>query len=346
MAWSIIGNAIILDLNWQYTDIIQGSYFKLQHSNSPNNTIYQIAQAEFNSDNTINIFDDRILAVAQEYDVLFFKQPECFANRRLAIRRLPNQLSLEDQLRNTLVPGIFKLSYAQPNYLASAPWTVQIYVSDTTIQGIDLSAINQQLTIIKTELDIINQKLSTTSSSATSSTKKILTYVSGGDTNGVFYWIGTQGNTQPYSNPAVSGLVTATASSTLNSNAVASNLTDRGTAIAHSANDPNAYFEYDIGPNYSLIMSSYSLKGRDDSGVHLPVDWKMEASKDSSSWIDVDIQVNNLTIQANAWTTFPIANQTTAYRYWRLQLTGVDSGGNYYLTLGEWEFYGTLIVTQ
>lgn len=170
MAWSSVGTPISLTSSWQYTDPISGSFFSLLHGNAPNNAVYQIAQAELGSDSTVTIFDDRILSIGPEADLILFKQPECFISRRLAIRRLPTPLALEDELRNALVPGIFKFVSPQSNYIALAPWTVQISVSDVVTSTIDLTGITQQLTSITQQLDSISKKIFTTSTttSATS----------------------------------------------------------------------------------------------------------------------------------------------------------------------------------
>ena len=184
------------------------------------------------------------------------------------------------------------------------------------------------------------------STSSNSQQQKVLTYSSNGDMNGLFYWLGTQGNTQPYTNPATSGIVKATSSSSLNDSWIASNLTDRGTGIAHTQNEPNAYFEYDLGPNYKLILNFYTLKGRDDAPYHLPRGWTYRVSNDESTWVDIDAQNNNASINQGTWAAMPVANQSLGYRYGRIVQTGYDSQGAQYFVLGEWEFYGTLITTS
>ena len=69
MAWTTVKN-ISLKTGWQYSDPVLGEYFRLKHSNAPNGSYYQVAQAQFNTDNSIDFAGGQILEVGkdQEYD--------------------------------------------------------------------------------------------------------------------------------------------------------------------------------------------------------------------------------------------------------------------------------------
>lgn len=88
----------------------------------------------------------------------------------------------------------------------------------------------------------------------------------------------------------------------------------------------------------------YCYKGREEFNEHHPRSWKFQGSNNATTWIDLDIQTGNLTINKNTWFTKEVTPQVVGYRYFRFLQTGTNSSGELYLTGGEIELYGTLII--
>lgn len=169
-----------------------------------------------------------------------------------------------------------------------------------------------------------------------------LNYQSDGNANGVFYYIGSNKLLESFVNPAAAARIIMSGSSNFRDNTSPLYLTDRGPSIAHTQQAIRGFFKLDLLANNSLIVNHYTLKARSDFNGYFPRNWQLQSSNDNINWIDIDVQVNNTGLTLGTSVSIPIAGQTTAYRYWRLLLTGNDSSGGQYLILDEWEFYGDL----
>lgn len=169
-----------------------------------------------------------------------------------------------------------------------------------------------------------------------------LNFASNGDTNGLFYFLGTNALGESFTNPSTRGFVQLTASSILSGNAAAV-LCDRQTSAFYSNNAAGSWVKVNILANYRLRPTYYSWRTRSDSnGNHLR-NWRLRGSLDDSIWEDLDVRTNDTTLNGtNAWGGFAVANATKAYKFFQLLITGNDSSSNLYLTGGEWELYGEL----
>jgi len=183
------------------------------------------------------------------------------------------------------------------------------------------------------------------SSSSGTSTDKTLAYVSDGDTNGVFYWLGTNSGTEAWSNPNSVGRIVISSSSPPSSGTLDS-LVDRQTSnfyIGGAADFAN-FITFDLGTKNQLILNYYSVRAwTTGDNSNFPRNWKIRGSSDNSTWTDLNTQANNTSLDtSNEWLSVPVGNITTGYRYLQFLMTGATSSGQNYLTLGELEFYGTL----
>ncbi|MBG1240984.1 discoidin domain-containing protein [Nostoc sp. NZL] len=181
-------------------------------------------------------------------------------------------------------------------------------------------------------------KASTLKTYINTSSGKELAITASGDSNGLFYWIGTSGGTTTWSSPTGKGLV-ITASS-IGSGSVSS-LVDRANSEFFTNSDTNAWVNFYLGGK-SLKCNYYSIKTRSSSSGYHPRSWKLQGSNDNSNWVDLDSQVNNTTLTANSqWLSIPVANSSVAYTNFRIYMTGNNSSGFGHLVLGEVELYGT-----
>jgi hypothetical protein len=167
------------------------------------------------------------------------------------------------------------------------------------------------------------------------------TYVSDGDTNGVFFYLGTVHNTVSWINPVTNGRV----SFSNNSGALVSGsfplLTDRTTGTVLGSNTVGSWIQVDLR-TYELRCNRYSIRNITATTTNLR-NWQFQGSKDAITWVTLDAQTNNTTISvASTWYNFNV-NNVGFYRYFRIQSTGKDSSGSSdYVALGELELYGKL----
>lgn len=211
-------------------------------------------------------------------------------------------------------------------------------VPDTTIEGdetviltfvpengVSVAGVNPSATLTIVNDDNINQSL---------------TYVSNGDANGLFYWLGTNKGTTAWSNP--SSQLTYSRQGTGNFNNFP-NLTNR-IVNSHPDNtwlETSPYLRVDLGANLKLIPNYYSIRSWINND-RLPRNWKIQGSNDATTWTDLDTVANNTTITTNSqWLSRPLSGNT-AYRYLQyLCTTPGDSNNVVEVALSEWEFYGT-----
>ncbi|HYX18768.1 MAG TPA: discoidin domain-containing protein [Nostoc sp.] len=180
--------------------------------------------------------------------------------------------------------------------------------------------------------------------SASTVNSKICTFLNNGDPNGVLYWLGTQKGLAAWNNPIAAGYLAVTMSSIFNGNvATFGNVSLLGNRVAESgvatANIANQSVRFDLN-SQKLICNAYSIRGR-NSNTNEIRNWKLQASNDSSTWVDID-SVANTSLANSTWYSKSISGQTIAYRFFRILSTGVDSGGANILAFDEFEIYGTL----
>lgn len=174
----------------------------------------------------------------------------------------------------------------------------------------------------------------------------VLNYSSDGDENGVVFYIATAGGADTWANPHTAGRVVVTRSSSLVGSAA--DLVDRATNNGFSNFESNPWVAIDLGLGRQLIPNRYSLRNRDESAYYLP-SWKLQGSNDAAdntvsglnaaTWDELDTRTTTALSGVNAWYSPELAGVTVGYRWFRIY--SLESP--FYLTLAEFEFYGTLI---
>lgn len=362
MVWTTV-KTISLGSSWQYTEPVEGEYFRLKHTGAPSNGIIQIAQAEFNQDNSVTLSEAQSIETSKEFDVLEFTTPPYFANRRIAVRKVSQQSSLESQLRSLLKATLFNSSAAPSNLFPTrAGWSIGIEVSDyatpsTTVDLLpllnqlsevqnDIANLSSHLVEIDTQIGVIDSKISDlgNNSPPPSGMTTTLNHVSNADANGVFYWIGSSKKSTAFSNPAENGRVIASASNIFGNNATGNgpnNLVNRATQGAHTERGNPSFFKFDLTSTRSLQINYYTLRASAQTS-HLPRNWKLRASNDDVTYVDLDIVVNQNTFASNTYYQKQITGITEKYRYFMIEQTGSNSTSDSYLVADEIELYGNL----
>lgn len=342
MVWATAGTPIKLDIDWQFTEPIEGQYFRFKHESQPANAIYEIAQVELNDDGSYTLFDSQVLTVERGFiDTVKLSKPGIFTQRRLAIRRIPARPTFEQEIRRLLLPGYLQPSDFPPGAPARNRWQVQIESSDYIEPSalVDLSPIETKLNEISQKID--NLQTSGGSTTPTNSSAKTLAYVLDGDANGVCYWIGTNYGVGAWTNPHTAGRLICSISSSFDGNDPPGNLVDRQPNDRPATkNIAGSSMVLDLLES-KLKCKHYSLRGRDFDSYHLR-SWKVLVGNDLSSLVNIDTQSNNSIINQNTWFSKAVASPDF-YRYIKIEQTGVNSSGDNLMSLGEWEFYGEFI---
>lgn len=175
-------------------------------------------------------------------------------------------------------------------------------------------------------------------------TPHTLTYSSGGDTNGVFYWIGSHdlnGDSHTWANPANRVLVSALQGwdgGYGQPRYVVSRGTDTYNAWVSAAALPNAII-FSLGSFYKLKPNKITLQSEGNPGCH-PKDWILYGSNDGTNWTVLQTVTNSGISSTYTWYDFAITSPDNGYSYFKLDITAT-SGGNA-VRLNELELYGEL----
>lgn len=173
-----------------------------------------------------------------------------------------------------------------------------------------------------------------------------LTFSSHGDTNGLFYYLGTTFGTATWGNPYTLGFVGFIPVPNAKWNNAATDLPENyvnrsTTHVDVSGTAPLAYV-IDLRYGNSLLLDRFAYRYRSDSTSFTPTAWTVEGSNDNSNWTLV-LTVTGQTPALGGWVSSATSGQATAYRYWRIKQTASDNTG--FFTTGQIEMYGTFFRT-
>lgn len=161
------------------------------------------------------------------------------------------------------------------------------------------------------------------------------------DTNGIFYYFGTDFGTAAWTNPATASYITISTSGS--PTGAVSTLVDRDTpSITQcvSVNTANNFFSFAL-PLF-VILTGVLLRTRNTSTGHIR-NWAIQGSNDNSAWTNIITYSANTTLNAAAqYAYFPISTSVTKYAYIRILHTGANSAGTNVIALSEVELYGYL----
>ena len=167
------------------------------------------------------------------------------------------------------------------------------------------------------------------------------TWVSNGDANGIFYYIGQNYGAAAWVNPVSVRVVGSTSSAIVG---FAAQTTERTPLQFISNNIVNSWLKFDFGAAYSVVVTDYSLRGREDFAGDLnPRTWRLQGSNDDALWSNIDIRVNDTTLTGGGvWGHFIVGSLGGAFRYLRIYQDGLNAVSTNHLALSEVEFYGQL----
>ena len=163
------------------------------------------------------------------------------------------------------------------------------------------------------------------------------------DTNGLMYWIGTNGKTaSEWVNPAQYGLVVVTSSDgrTLPYGKLEDILSRDTSALnCHTNDDRRAWFAVDLG--MWLQPTAYSLRHARGYGRSAVRTWQLQGSKDGLTWSVIRDHVGDESLQEPGTTRTWEVETSEVFRHIRIQQMGKNaSSQTHYLSLSGFEIYG------
>jgi hypothetical protein len=92
----------------------------------------------------------------------------------------------------------------------------------------------------------------------------------------------------------------------------------------------------------SVCPSCYTIRHTSARDNECLRNWKLQGSFDYLSWTDLDVRVNDVTLNTKGQiATFTLTNPSTSYfQYLRVMQTGMNSSSNLYMSLAGFEVYG------
>lgn len=116
-------------------------------------------------------------------------------------------------------------------------------------------------------------------------------YHSDFDQNGILYYIGTNGNTESFDNPSLSGRVKMTSSSI--EKGQPSFITDyREPRECWTRDVPASWFQLDLGPTRKLVPKFYTLRHGGNYKADSLRNWDFQGSMDGKSWVNLRSRIS------------------------------------------------------
>ncbi|XP_055540059.1 E3 ubiquitin-protein ligase Ufd4 isoform X3 [Wyeomyia smithii] len=166
------------------------------------------------------------------------------------------------------------------------------------------------------------------------------------DENGIVYYIGTNGKSTEWVNPAQYGLVTVTSSEgkQLPYGKLEDILSRDSVSVnCHTKDNKKSWFAIDLG--MYVIPTAYTLRHARGYGRSALRNWMFQMSKDGISWVTMLTHTDDKSLaEPGSTCTWPIecsADEQQGYRHVRIHQNGRNaSGQTHYLSLSGFEIYG------
>uniref|UniRef100_A0A336LX55 E3 ubiquitin-protein ligase n=1 Tax=Culicoides sonorensis TaxID=179676 RepID=A0A336LX55_CULSO len=165
------------------------------------------------------------------------------------------------------------------------------------------------------------------------------------DENGIIYFIGTNGKTTEWVNPAQYGLVTVTSSEgkQLPYGKLEDILSRDSISNCHTKDNKKAWFAVDLG--VFVIPTAYTMRHARGYGRSALRNWLFQMSKDGVNWVTLMTHSDDKSLadpgSTCTWKIECPSDETQGYRHIRIHQNGRNaSGQTHYLSLSGLEIYG------
>jgi len=165
------------------------------------------------------------------------------------------------------------------------------------------------------------------------------------DTKGVLYHIATNGSKRDYVNPHTSARVVASLSSSSSHSSPARFVQGTSHDGQHNYTDHKSGSWMAVDLKRLLAPTHYCLRSSKHANSHKLRNWRLEGSKDGSSWKCLREHVNDFSLADTKFSvaSWPIENADTAvFRHFRVYQTCKNSSGDNHLMCAGIELYGML----
>jgi hypothetical protein len=183
-----------------------------------------------------------------------------------------------------------------------------------------------------------------------------LTYESDFDSNGLIYYIGSNGGTCPWVNPCRHNLVSVASSDGMKlPYGKLEDILSRDAAPrnCHTKDRPNSWFALDLGVR--ILIRRYTLRHARGYGTSALRNWELQGSKDGTLWQRLTQHVQDEGLgqpgSCASWDVPPVAGDEDSskdvqgWRYVRILQTGPNAAGKDYISLSGFELYGVILST-
>lgn len=169
------------------------------------------------------------------------------------------------------------------------------------------------------------------------------------DENGLIYFIGSNGKTAEWVNPAQYGLVTVTSSEgkQLPYGKLEDILSrDNVSVNCHTRDNKKAWFAIDLG--VFVIPMAYTMRHARGYGRSALRNWLFQVSRDAINWVTLMTHTDDKSLSEPSstctWPLMCMADETQGFRHVRIQQNGKNaSGQTHYLSLSGFEIYGRVV---
>lgn len=169
------------------------------------------------------------------------------------------------------------------------------------------------------------------------------------DENGLVYYIGTNGKTTEWVNPAQYGLVTVTSSEgkQLPYGKLEDILSRDSVSVnCHTKDNKKSWFAIDLG--MFIIPTAYTLRHARGYGRSALRNWMFQMSKDGINWATMLTHSDDKSLaEPGSTCTWPLecsAEEQQGWRHVRIHQNGRNaSGQTHYLSLSGFEIYGKVV---
>lgn len=169
------------------------------------------------------------------------------------------------------------------------------------------------------------------------------------DENGLIYFIGTNGKSTEWVNPAQYGLVTVTSSEgkQLPYGRLEDILSRDSTSVnCHTRDNKKAFFAIDLG--VFILPTAYTLRHARGYGRSALRNWMLQVSKDANNWTTLLTHVDDKSLtepgSTCTWMLECPTEEAQGYRHVRIQQNGRNaSNQTHYLSLSGFEIYGRVV---
>uniref|UniRef100_W8ARD3 E3 ubiquitin-protein ligase n=1 Tax=Ceratitis capitata TaxID=7213 RepID=W8ARD3_CERCA len=169
------------------------------------------------------------------------------------------------------------------------------------------------------------------------------------DEEGLMFYIGSNGGTCEWVNPAQYGLVQVTSSEgkTLPYGKLEDILSRDSVSVnCHTKDNKKAWFAIDLG--VYIIPNAYTLRHARGYGRSALRNWMLQGSKDGATWTTLVTHNDDKSlVEPGSTATWPIVcspDEMQGFRHIRIQQNGRNaSGQTHYLSLSGFEIYGRIV---